>query len=667
MSNRRWLDCLIVVGLVVLCSAVFGPVRHFEFVDYDDLSVIVDNPHVVGGLTLGNVVWAFVHAYEETGGPLTWMSLQFDAQLFGLAPGAFHLTNLVVHATAACCLFLAFRMVIQSRWVAAWIAAIFAVHPLHVESVAWISERKDVLAGLFVAISLAAYFAYVHAVSARRYLMLLAAFACALMSKPVAVTFPVLLLCVDVWPLQRLSFRREDRTHFWALVREKVPLFVMSGIVSALTIYSQRGIGAMASLSEVSWTDRVQNAVVSLTWYLAKAAWPIHLGPIYPLRVPLPWPMVGCACLVVGILSWRVWRERERRPFIAAGGLWFLIGLTPMLGLLQTGAHARADRNMYLPLIGLSWMAAVWATSRIRSNTRWSLPLAIAGGLVVSAAAWQAHQQVSHWRSSETLFRRALAVTDDNYIAATGLATALRRRGERDEPAALYRAALAATPSYAAARGGLGETLLAMGAFDAAVYELGRAIEIDPNVPEYHVNLGSAFRAIGRPVDSVKSFRRAQALAPNRADIYSGLGAALAEIGDVPAAIAALETATHLDPRSADALFNLGVVLARSGRAHDALAPLQTAATVTPDSVGIQVELAGALMQLGRYAEAAACLRSAVRLDPRNAILRSNLGGVLVASGKYDEAEKELLEALRLAPELQPIHDNLALLRAKRR
>lgn len=658
----------ICVALACVTTVVFAGVRNFDFVDYDDLDYVVDNVNVSSGVTWTNIVWALRNAYTHTGGPLTWWSYQLEAGLFGVVPSSFHVVNLGIHILASCVLFLVLQAATRARWSSAWVAAIFAIHPLHVESVAWVSERKDVLAGLFSFLTVGAYLAFARRGGAWRYGLLVLAYACALMSKPTAVVIPALLLCLDYWPLGRYgrSGDAPSRT-IRTLLLEKVPLFAMAAIVAVLTVLSQASLGTMSSFDSVPVGARIANAVAALGWYVQKSAWPTNLAAIYPLRIPVPFASVLIGGAVVITLAAFVWTQRRSRPWVTAGLAWFLIALIPVSGLFQTGAHAYADRNMYLPLTGLA-VAAAWTLTRWASAGPARPPLAAALAVVtLVAAGWQANLQSRHWTNSESLFRRALAVTDGNYIAATGLATTLRRRGELEEPMRLYREALNAAPGHAAARAGLGETLLAQGAANAAVYELSRAVEIDPGVPEFWVNLGSALRGSGRVAESVHAFRRALVLAPDRADVHSGLGAALAEMDDPANALKELETALRLDPHYADALVNLGLVNMRAGNAPAALACLERARQLSPHSLPALTASGSLLMQLGRFDQAAEVLGKAAALAPSDARLRSNLGGALLAAGKLAEAEAQLREAARIAPDLEPVRANLELLERHRR
>jgi tetratricopeptide (TPR) repeat protein len=659
--DRRLAICL---ALIALTLVVFAPVRSFEFVDYDDLDYVVENTAVSAGVTSESVRWAFEHAYTHTGGPLTWLSYMIDAEIGGIAPRVFHLSNLALHTGAVCLLFLALTALTGSQWPSAFAAAMFAVHPLHVESVAWVAERKDVLCGFFIGATLAAYARFIRIRSVGAYLLVVLLFGAALLSKPIAITVPFLLLLVDYWPGGRFgpadgpSNSAERRR---ALL-EKLPLLAGSVVVAILTVAAQRELGAMSSLGGVPLALRLENAVVSYAWYVLKAVFPVGLAAVYPLPPSIPFAAVTSSLALLGAISWACWKYRHGWPFLLAGWVWYVIALAPMSGVFQTGAHARADRNSYLPLVGLALMVA-WTAGRLSTRPRWRIPVTGLSIIAVIALGLGAYRQVHYWRDSESVFRRAIAVTSNNYIAATALATTLRRAGAIEEPVALYRQALEAAPRYGAARAGLGEALLAGGQAEAAVYELSRAVEIAPTTVEFLVNLASALSASGRPAEAVEVFARASALAPGRADIHSGRGAALVAAGRHIEAEQELLRAADLNPRLADAHHNLGLLRARQGRLGEARDAWSRAIQVAPRHVPAHVELAQVLLQLSQTSEAVAVLERAVAITPDDPMLHSNLGGVLLAAGQPDAAVRALTEAVRLAPGNRALERNLHLAR----
>jgi len=662
------------IALVVAVFAVFRQVSGFEFVNLDDLTYVVRNPHVTSGLTLHGVAWAFTHAYEGYWAPLTWLSYMAEVQFFGLNSGAFHATSVVVHAANACLLFAALKRMTGAYWPSACVAALFAVHPLQVESVAWIAERKDVLSTFFYVLTIWAYARYVERRGLARYLLVVAGFACGLMSKPMIVTLPLVLILLDVWPLRRLAqsddgpgqASRSTTTRAVDLVREKAPLLIMSLVVAVVTIVVQGNAGALASLTTASLSTRVANALVSCATYLAKMFWPSGLAALYPYPRAVPVWQAAVALLALTGISAGVLRGRERAPWLVVGWLWYLVTLVPVLGLIQAGPQARADRYTYVAMIGISIMA-VWGIAQLADRFRYRrtvcagvacVTLAMAGAL-----AWQ---QVTYWRSTETVFRRALAVTSDNYVAHKGLGTVLLDAGHIDDAIVQLQSAVALAPDYGEALSDLGEALLAAGQPDAAAANLTRAVQRQPANPDFRVNLGSALYALGRGPAAEVEYREALRLAPDNYMAHSGLGLALAQEGDLDNARRELLTAIQLNPGYADAHLNLATILARMGRTEEASRAFADLARLNPGAPDAHIGLGTLLAKEGRMNEAIAELSIAVRMKPDDAALHGNLGIALVSAGRIEEGTAQLFEAVRLRPDLPELRNNLDLALAMR-
>src|SRR6059036_456916 len=393
---------LAIAGLVVLGTlAVFAPALRHGFVNYDDPEYVTENPRVRAGLSWAGLGWAFAAPHAANWHPLTWLSHMLDAQLFGLAPAGHHATSVLLHATSAALLFEVLAGMTGTPWRSAFVAAVFALHPLRVESVAWVSERKDVLAGFFWMLALAAYARYARRRGAADYVLVVAAFVLGLLAKPMVVTLPLVLLLLDVWPLRRP----------WtiALVWEKLPLVLLAAAASALTVVAQRGAGAMASLESLPLAARMAEAVVAFRAYLEKTFWPARLAVFYPHR-PLPIGEVAASCVVLLVVSALAIRERRRRPWLLVGWLWYLVALLPVVGLVKVGEQAMADRFSYLPQIGVLLMIA-WAAA----DAGGSRAVASAGGVVALAACVAlTARQLDIWRDSVSLFAHASAVSRDN-------------------------------------------------------------------------------------------------------------------------------------------------------------------------------------------------------------------------------------------------------------
>ncbi|MFL5339967.1 MAG: glycosyltransferase family 39 protein [Gemmataceae bacterium] len=403
----------LILGLLLVAStlAVFGRCLANEFVNYDDPQYVTDNPHVKEGLTLDGVRWAVTSTDYLNWHPLTWLSLQLDTELFGLEPWGFHLTAILLHAADALLLFLILRQTTGALWPSGFVAALFALHPLHVESVAWVAERKDVLSTLFGLLAIAAYLRYVEQPGWRRYLLVLLAAALSLTAKPMWVTLPGVLLLLDYWPLGRLQ-KSSTRT----VLLEKVPLLALAATAGVLTVFAQHRGGAVESLELFPWDQRVGNAVVSYIRYLGMTVWPEGLAPFYPHpRGNLPvWPDIGAAVLLVTITT-VVLALRRRCPYLVVGWFWYLGTLVPMIGLVQVGEQARADRYTYLPLIGIFIIVAFGLSDLLRSR-RFPRALLFAAAIaVILACATLTWKQIGYWHDSRALWAHAVAVTADNY------------------------------------------------------------------------------------------------------------------------------------------------------------------------------------------------------------------------------------------------------------
>ncbi len=540
---------MVVALLVVAVFACFWPLLRNGFIDvYDDGTYVTQNPHVQRGVTVEAVRWALTASTGSNWHPLTWISHMVDCTLFGLRPMGHHATSLVLHAANACLLFTLLLRLTASLWRSAAAAFLFAMHPLRVESVAWVAERKDVLSGLLFLLALWAYVAYVSAPRPGRYAVLVLTFAAGLAAKPMLVTVPFVLLLLDVWPLARTGpgLRR--------LLVEKAPLLALSAASAAVTIWAQNAGHALRSLRQVPLGLRIANALVSYVLYLGKVLWPSGLAVIYPHPgSSLAGWRVGGAAIVLVAMTWgAVWLGR-RRPHLPVGWLWFVRMLVPVIGIVQVGEQGLADRYTYLPAIGLSLMLA------------WSIPAvavargaACAAAIALGACTWR---QATYWRDSETLFRHALRVTRDNAVAHLDLGLALYRRGRVEESTEQFRESLRIRPGFEAAHSNLGVALGDLGRYDEAIAEHERARDIDPSDPDVYNNLGSVYYRLGRRDEAIEQFRRALRLDSEHANACYNLGTALAAGGDWNGAADALRNAIRLDPDNASAHANLAAVL----------------------------------------------------------------------------------------------------------
>lgn len=507
---------LFLVGLLLAASiaAVFWPTLGHGFVNYDDDGYVYENPHVARGLGGGGWRWAFTASDEFNWHPLTWISLMLDTEVHGLRAPGFHATNLLLHLLNSLLLLRILVRVTGSTWRSAFAAALFAVHPLHVESVAWISERKDVLSTLFGFLSIRSYVG--HATDRKRGALAWTSLwlALGLMAKPMLVTFPLLFLLMDHWPLARGTAGR-------ALLAEKLPLFALVGASSAITLFAQHGGGAVRSIESLGLGVRAANAAVSAVAYLGKSFWPSDLAAFYPHPgASLPaWKPAG-SLLVLTAISFAAFRLRRSRPYFAFGWCWYLVALVPVIGLVQVGSQAMADRYTYVPLIGV-FVAVAWgATDAVRAalgvEAAAARVLAATGTAVLALLAWRARQQVATWKDGETLFRHALACTARNHVAHNNLGLALSDQGRGDEALDHFRAALEIEPRFVEARVNLGKALIEHNRIPEAIVCLEEALRMRADDPEAHNNLGVALALEGRVEESLAHFGRAIEIEPEK-------------------------------------------------------------------------------------------------------------------------------------------------------
>ena len=546
---------LICCLLVLATLAVYAQTANHGYVAYDDDQYVYKNPWVQSGLSFHNIGWAFTTFFYSNWHPLTWISYMLDHSLFGSNPGAQHLVNVTLHLAATLLLFFALARATRQPWRCAVVSAIFALHPLHVESVAWISERKDVLCTFFEMLTLLLYVRYTSNPGVRRYFAVAAAFGMSLLAKPMAVTFPFVLLLLDYWPLRRLDWPLKARD-FGRLFMEKTPLLLMAAVTSVLTFLAQRGYGAVVSLHHFPLSARIANAAVVYVAYIGKTFWPINLAVLYPARGP-GLTTALTAVLILAAITGVAWRLVKPRPYFAVGWFWYLGMLVPVIGLVQVGAQSMADRYMYLPMVGLS-IAIVWTVADLIESRPALRNAALAVTiLMIGALAIASYRQVEYWKSSRTLFEHTLDVTSNNYIIQNNLGVTLAGEGNSAEAVKLYRAALATSPEYAEAHANLGHELLKAGQLDQANLSITKALDLSPNLPLAHADLGLLLAARGEFEKARQHLERSLTLAPGDAENESNLCFVLTNLGRPDEAIAHCNTALNISPGLSDAQFNL--------------------------------------------------------------------------------------------------------------
>jgi len=567
----------IYVLLAVAVFAVYVQMLHFDFVTYDDPDYVTANPQVQAGLTGAGVAWAFRSGFAGNWFPLTWLSHMLDVSLFGLDPGWHHFTNLWLHALSTLLWFAVLQRLTGARWRSALVAFLFGLHPLHVESVAWIAERKDVLSGLFWPLTLWAYAAYTARPGVWRYATTLALFCLGLMAKPILVTLPLVLLLLDRWPLRRGT-----------KLLEKLPFFAASAAVSLVTFLVHREVGAAATLTLIPLATRLENSLISYGAYILQMLWPADLAVFYPYpqgSLAIPAALAGVLLAAITVLAIRAF---PRRPYLTIGWLWYLITLLPVIGIVQVGAQARADRYTYIPMIGLA-IALVWGVAdALERRPRILAAVAVAACLVCLVLTWQ---QVQTWRDSVALYRHAIAVTDENYVAHYNLAAVLETRGDLADAAAELRETVRIRPRFAPAHSELGQVLGKLGLPGEALPELEQAKSLQPDLTDIDLRLGAVLGTLGRADQAAAAFAEAVRLQPGNADAHYNYGISLAQQGKLEDAAREFRATVQLRPADVEARFNLGIAAAGLGRTDEAIAQFQEALRLKPQFPEARQEL----------------------------------------------------------------------------
>lgn len=645
-SHQKLLICLL---LPLLVFFTFLPVLDNDFINYDDDIYVTTNPHVQNGLTWDSVKWAFQSSEASNWHPLTWLSHMLDCQLYGLKPWGHHLTSLLLHTANTLLLFLVLRRMTGATWRSFLVAALFGLHPLRVESVAWVAERKDVLSTAFWLLTLWTYSGFV--TSARSgnprskfsYGLALLFFALGLMSKPMLVTLPFALLLLDYWPVQRFQPGRVV-----PLLLEKIPFFALAAIASVITFMVQRSGGAVAQLPLLV---RVENALVSYIRYLAGLFYPVDLSVFYPY--PLHWRttiVLISASLITGI-SLIVLAQFRRRPFLPVGWFWYLGTLVPVIGLIQVGTQSMADRYTYVPMVGIL-VLLTWSAHDLTKNWRpQALALSTIGAVLIIVCIPLTRRQIGFWKNSYTLFQHALTVTAHNHVAYVHLGDYFFQQKSVDQAIEMYRRSLQIAPDFIDAHDDLGNALLSKGLLDEGIAEFEKVLSINPAHPRAHSNLGVALFRKGRLDDAIAHLEQAVKSKPDFADAHANLGDLLLRKGRLDDGILELQSAVQLNPSDADAHYNLGVALESKNRLDEAINEFTAVTRLRPQDSGSYNALGIALGKTGRLDESLAAFQQAVRLTPDSAEAHNNLGTVLAATGHRDEAILHFKQALKLQPD----------------
>lgn len=597
-------DMLIAVALAVITLVVYGQVINHQFISLDDDLYISNNPIVLKGLTVEGIKWAFTTFHASNWHPLTWLSHMLDIQLFGLVAGRHLFVNVLLHIFNTVLVYFVFRRMTKAQWQSAMIAALFALHPLHVESVAWAAERKDVLSTFLGLLALLAYVRYISSVSWKRFALVVIAMALGLMAKPMLVTLPFVLLLLDFWPLNRLQWKPSDGIpgllkSSLPLIREKLPLFVLTAISMVTTYLAQSRGGAVRALADEPLSIRLANALVSYAKYFILTFVPNKLGVYYPFsETNLPaWQVIGAFVLLLTITIIAI-RQINVRPFLIVGWLWFLGTLVPVIGIVQVGGQAMADRYHYLPSIGLFCALVFGAADFVKVKRLSHTAVATASTVLLVIFGALTWMQIGLWRDSTILFSHTLSVTSDNLVMEYNLGHVLGTQGKYDESIKHFGEAIRINPNYYDALFNMGMTLSYQNKFAEAIDYYDQALKVEPNAAKAYREKALALAKQGKLNDALPQFNRARELAPDDADVYTNLGLLFIHQNKPQQAIEQLNEALRLNPNSAEAHNNMGLVLLGLGKYEDSISQFSTALRLKPDLVIAQENMKRAQAQI---------------------------------------------------------------------
>jgi len=647
----------IAIALALVTVAVFCPVTSFQFVNYDDTDFVTANPHVQAGLSAEGFKWAWTSEVARNWHPITMFSHMLDCQLFGLEPWWPHFVNLLLHAANTVLLFGLWRRMTGAVWRSAAVAALFALHPLHVESVAWVAERKDVLSTLFWFLTTWAYVRYAEELKVQGsklkvyYTLSVGLFALGLMSKPMLVTVPFTLLLLDYWPLGRITPGKPA----WLLVAEKIPYFLLSAASCVVTFLVQQHGGAMLRLQDFPLGSRVGNALISYVRYIEMMFWPRHLAGLYLRSGPWPRWEVALATLLLLTISVLVFAQRRHRPYLAVGWFWYVGTLVPVIGLVQVGMQAVADRYTYIPLIGL-FLMLIWGGWELAG--RWHIEKFASAAMAVAlmACATLTIHQEFYWKDSESLFKRMIDATPNNYMARYNLGNFYSKENRTDEAISNLTAAIQGEPNYAEAHNNLGGIYLDHKRYDEAIQQYRDAARVRPeflfyfNLANALADAASARHDTNGFAEAQQTYRQALQLNPRSSEAHHNLGMTWQAQGRAAEAMAEFEEAVRLDRDRLDTWTQLGLLYATQNRMPDAERAFRELIRLQPNSAEAFGWLANALAEQNKLTDAVPFYLSALKLNPTDYRTEFNLGLTFSRLGKKDEAAEHYRQALRLHP-----------------
>jgi len=632
-----FLICLLLGAVTFI---VYYQALNCQFLNFDDGIYVTENEPVKAGLTGESIGWAFKSPQKGFWHPLTWLSHMLDCEMFGLNPKWHHLVNLLFHIANTLLLFCVLANMTAAVWQSAFVAAAFALHPLHIESVAWVAERKDVLSSMFWLLTMAAYLRYARLRSVTWYMVMLLLFTSGLLAKPMLVTLPFVLLLLDYWPLNRLNRQA---------IFEKLPFLVLSFFFSIIAYFAQQKMEALPSV--LSFDTRSANALVSYLGYIEKTFWPAGLAAFYPHpcdRLPV-WRIATAAAALL-VISALAARSAKNHKYLLVGWLWYLGTLVPVIGLVQVGSFAMADRYTYIPLIGL-FIIIAWGLPELLSGRRYKkITIAVLAAAAITAMSVCTYLQLRFWRNSDALFEHAIAVTENNNIAHYNLATSLQSHGRADEAIYHYRQAIKAKPDYMEAYNNLGAVLESQNKFDEAIYTYQQILKFNPDNADIWYNIGNAYQNQGKYAEAAKNYQQALQLKPGYAEAHNNLGRSLQSLGRVDEAINQYRLALRAGPKHLPAYINLGRTLQSQGKYNEAIDNFRRALQIEPNDADTHEEIGILLGMQGKFDEAGSHLRRALLIKPDSANNYNSMGILLGMQSKFDQAADYFRQALKLQP-----------------
>ena len=675
----------VLICLLLVCGvpAVYWQVLASDFVNIDDTVYVTENPHIQTGFSTENIKWVFSVGKVAYWHPLTWLSHMLDCQLYGLRPGLHHLTSLIIHIANSLLVFWVFKGMTGAVWQSAFVAAVFAFHPVNVDSVAWIAERKNVLSTLFWLLTMWAYTGYVRRGGARRYSLALGLFALGLLAKPMLITLPFAMLLLDYWPLGRLSLRRSSGQSagkggksratggpilpIGRLVWEKTPFFALSVVSVFLSFLSMRRLGITTSTDLIPMRLRLANAAVSYVSYIGKIICPRKLAVFYPYPMEVAiWRSMGTVLLLACASFVLIWVFR-RKAYLSVGWLWFIGTLFPVIGLVQAGLWpAIAERWAYVPMIGLL-IIITWGAGELAA--KWRLPISVlilAGGVCLSALAFCTYRQVGYWRNSRTLFGHALDVTTDNYIAHLNFGNTFIVDGKIAEAMSHYGKAVEIHPAFDDAHYNLGVGFSLQEAYEQAIKEYRIALNLNAGHFNARLRLAEALTRTGRLDEATGHYEKLLQVMPDNVEVLNNYALALVQMKRTSRAIEFYNKALRIDPDSVEVLNNLGTALAEQWQFGPAIAHLTKALRLKPGFTKTYYNLADAFKRAGRLNDAVEYCKQALRIDPQDKVGHYNLGRLLSEQKNYDEAAEHYEKAIQLDGDFAVARYNLGQILAGR-